>query len=47
MFHAVECEQQFENALTALTAYSEREDDAVFAKETSLNETVEVPFQRY
>ncbi|GFQ85931.1 hypothetical protein TNCT_622081 [Trichonephila clavata] len=34
---AVEDEQQFENALTALTACSECKDDAVFAKEESLN----------
>ncbi|GFY61323.1 hypothetical protein TNIN_370521 [Trichonephila inaurata madagascariensis] len=36
-----------ENSLTVLTACSERKDDAVFAKEASLNETVEVSFQRY
>ncbi|GFT85710.1 hypothetical protein NPIL_456831 [Nephila pilipes] len=37
----------FENALTALNACSEGKDDAVIAKEASLNETVEVPNESY
>ena len=44
MFDAVENEQEFENALTDLTAFSDLEDDTVFAKEASLNEIVEIPF---
>lgn len=44
---AVEGEQQSENALAALTACFERENDAILAKEVSLNETVEVHFERY
>ena len=47
MFDAVEDEQLFENVLTALTKCAELEDDAVWAKEASLNESVEVPFKRY
>ncbi|GFY07444.1 hypothetical protein TNCV_5086291 [Trichonephila clavipes] len=45
--HVTADEQQFENALTVRIACSERKDDAVFAKESSLNETVQVPFERY
>ncbi|GFS85444.1 uncharacterized protein NPIL_540661 [Nephila pilipes] len=47
VFHAVENEQQFENALTVLTACSKCEHDAVISKEASLNGTVDLPFQRY
>ncbi|GFT15562.1 uncharacterized protein NPIL_695101 [Nephila pilipes] len=47
VFDAVEDEQYFENALTALAACPQSKDDAVIAKEASLNETVEVVFERY
>ena len=47
VFDAVEDEQQFRNALATLTACSEREGDALFAKEAFLNETVEVPIEHY
>ncbi|GFV28961.1 hypothetical protein TNCV_619031 [Trichonephila clavipes] len=46
-FNAAENEQQFEISLTTLIVYSERKDNYVFAKETSLNETVEVPSEHY
>ncbi|GFT60696.1 hypothetical protein TNCV_3584131 [Trichonephila clavipes] len=47
VFDLVENEQQLENALTALTACSERKDGAGFAKEAFLNETVKVLFELY
>ncbi|GFY68268.1 uncharacterized protein TNIN_232781 [Trichonephila inaurata madagascariensis] len=46
-FNAEEDEQQLEISLTALIVYSERKDNDVFVNETSLNETVEVPFEHY
>ncbi|GFQ67345.1 hypothetical protein TNCT_174431, partial [Trichonephila clavata] len=33
------------NTLTVQTACSERNEDAVFAEEASLSETIEVPFK--
>ncbi|GFR12007.1 hypothetical protein TNCT_614681 [Trichonephila clavata] len=44
VFDAVEDEQEFENVLPALTACSDREYRTIFAKEASLNETIEVSF---
>lgn len=45
--YSVEEEEQFENALSVLTAYSKLDDDAVLAKKACLNQIAKVPFERY
>lgn len=42
VFESVGDEQQFENTLTAATASSKLDDDAVFVEETSPNQTIKV-----
>ncbi|GFV12001.1 hypothetical protein TNCV_4389571 [Trichonephila clavipes] len=47
VLNSIEDELQFENALTALYECSERKDDDVCGKETSLNGDVELSFKLY